>query len=406
MDYITAKEAAEKWGVTPRRVQILCNEGKIKGAYRFGRSWMIPSRAVLPSSAKGKVPHMPMPRKSPFLDMTDLYNSAGQAEECIEMLVNNPEAHALIEAQIAYRRGEIDHVYDKARYFLSSHSGFYAILGGGMLLALCAIWRGDANLWNEAKKHICEAPCESQHEREIISLTLAIIDSSIYDNKDYPEWFTVGNFETLPADSHPAAKVFYIKYLYMEAFAIASKQIQVEGVSGLALMRMIPNTIEPLITQAVVDKTVIPEIYLRMSCAVAYHNTGQREKAIAHMDKAIALALKDRLYGLLTEYVRHFDGLLEERISLISESAAEAVSELHTIYRLGWSRLSGKIKNVYVATNLTQKEHEVAKLSAFGFSVKEIAAMLYVSESTIKQTIARVIHKAGLQDKSEFSYII
>ena len=297
-------------------------------------------------------------------------------------------------------------MYDKARYFLSAHSGFYAILGGGMLLALCAIWRGDANLWNEAKKHICEAPCESQHEREIISLTLAIIDSSIYDNKDYPDWFKVGNFETLPADSHPAAKVFYIKYLYMAAFAIASKQVQVEGLSGLAFMRMIPNTIEPLITQAVVDKTVVPEIYLRMSCAVAYHNTGQRDKAKVHMDKAIALALKDRLYGLLTEYVRHFDGLLEERIALASESAAEAVTELHMIYRVGWSRLSGKVKNTYIATNLTPKEHEVAKLSAFGFSVKEIAAMLYVSESTIKQTIARVIHKAGLQDKSEFSYII
>ena len=98
--------------------------------------------------------------------------------------------------------------------------------------------------------------------------------------------------------------------------------------------------------------------------------------------------------------------MLEERIALASESAAEAVTELHMIYRVGWSRLSGKVKNTHIATNLTPKEHEVAKLSAFGFSVKEIAAMLYVSESTIKQTIARVIHKAGLQDKSEFSYII
>ena len=38
MEYITVKQAAEKWGVTPRRVQILCAEERIKGAYRFGRS--------------------------------------------------------------------------------------------------------------------------------------------------------------------------------------------------------------------------------------------------------------------------------------------------------------------------------------------------------------------------------
>ena len=53
-------------------------------------------------------------------------------------LINQPEAHALFEAEIAYRRGELSSVYDKTRYFLSAHSGFYAIIGAGMLLALCA----------------------------------------------------------------------------------------------------------------------------------------------------------------------------------------------------------------------------------------------------------------------------
>lgn len=406
MNYITVKEASEKWGVTPRRVQILCSQEKIKGAAKFGKSWMIPEGAILPSSGKGAEPHLPMPKKSPFLDMTTLYNKIGAADECAEMLVNNPEAYALFKAQISYRRGEIAQVYKHVRYFLDSHSGFYAILGAGMLLANVAIWSGDEEIWYEAKRHICEAPSKTEQEREIISLTLAIVDSSIYDNKDYPEWFTSGNFEVLPPDSHPAAKVFYIKYLYMSAFAIASGQIDLEGVQGLALMKMIPNTIEPLITQATVDGTIIPEIYLRMSCAVAYYNSGSREKAINHIDKAISLALPDKLYGILAEYVRHFDGLLEERIALQSAAVLPRIQELSSVYARGWSRISGKMRNKNIATNLSQKEHEVAKLSAFGFSVKEIAAMLYVSESTIKQTIARIINKTGIQDKKEFSSII
>ncbi len=406
MGYITVKEAAEKWGVTPRHVQILCAEERIKGATRFGRSWMIPRGAVLPSSGRAENPTMPMPRKSPFLDMTNLYNAAGEADELSEMLVNNPEAYLLFKAQIAYRRGDIDAVYDQARYFLSNHSGFYAIVGGGMLLALCAIWRGDIHLWNEAKRHICEAPHTSESEREIISLALAIVDSSVYDNKDYPEWFMMGNFERLPADSHPAAKVFYIKYLYMAAFAIASKQTRLEGVEGLALMRMIPNTIEPLITQAVVDRTVIPEIFLRMSCAVAYYNSGQRDKAIKHIDRAVGYAVADELYGILTEYVRHFDGLLEERISLVNESAAQIVTEMYRRYSVGWSRLSGSVRNKYIAHDLTQREREVAKLSAFSFSTKEIASMLHISESTVKQTVLRIVQKTGIKDRSEMSNIL
>ncbi len=406
MDLITAKQAAEKWGVTVRRVQGLCSEGKVKGAVRFGRAWMIPPTALLPGSADAKNPHTPMPRKSPFLDMTNLYNRKGCADECVAMLVNNPEAHALMEAQIAYRRGDIDKVYDRARYFLSSHSGFYAIIGGGMLLALCAIWRGDIDLWYEAKRHLCEAPCESESDREIISLALAITDSSIYDNKDYPEWFKSGNFEILPADAHPATKVYYVKYLYMAAYAIASKQIEYEGIQGLALMRLIPGTIEPMITQAVVDGTILPEIFMRLSCAVSYHYTGEKEKAIKHIDKAVSLALADGLYGVLTEYIRHFDGLLEERIELVDPSAQVAVTELYRTYSIGWARISGAVRNRQIATNLTAREREVAKLAAFGFTSKDIGAMLYVSESTIKQTILRVIQKTGIKDRSELSHIL
>ena len=32
MDYMTLKEAAEKWGVTPRRVNYYCAAGRIPGA--------------------------------------------------------------------------------------------------------------------------------------------------------------------------------------------------------------------------------------------------------------------------------------------------------------------------------------------------------------------------------------
>lgn len=403
---ITVKQAAEKWGVTPRRVQELCKEGKIKGAQRWERTWMIPAHAVLPSTAKGDVPHMPMPKKSPFLDMTNIYNTAGDADGRAAMLENNPEAFALLEAQLAYRRGEIYKVYDHARYFLSAHSGFYAILGGGMLLALCAIWRGDMELWVEAKRHICSAPCESEVQRDMISLALAIVDSSVYDNKDYPEWFKRGNFEALPPDAHPAAKVFYTKYLYMSAFAIASKQIDFEGIQGLALMRLIPKTIEPMISQAVVDRTILPEIFLRLSCAVAYYNSGDREHAIVHMDKAIALALADRLYGVLVEYVRHFDGLLEERIALVDPSAVENIKALYGVYSVGWSKLSGAVRHRNIAANLTAREREVAKLVTFGFTSKEIASMLYIAESTVKQTVLRVVQKTGVKDRSEFASIL
>ncbi|AEY67533.1 helix-turn-helix domain-containing protein [Clostridium sp. BNL1100] len=48
MEFMTAKEAAEKWGVTPRRVQTLCAEGRIHGAWRLGNAWAIPVNSEKP----------------------------------------------------------------------------------------------------------------------------------------------------------------------------------------------------------------------------------------------------------------------------------------------------------------------------------------------------------------------
>ena len=54
MDYMTAKEAGEKWGISDRRVMILCKEGRIEGATFFGKAWAIPSNAEKPADARIK----------------------------------------------------------------------------------------------------------------------------------------------------------------------------------------------------------------------------------------------------------------------------------------------------------------------------------------------------------------
>lgn len=43
--YISIREASCRWGVSERRVNQYCAEGRIPGASRFGRSWAIPEDA-------------------------------------------------------------------------------------------------------------------------------------------------------------------------------------------------------------------------------------------------------------------------------------------------------------------------------------------------------------------------
>ena len=51
---ITTKQAAEKWGISDRRVRILCANGQIEGAFQKGRGWMIPDNAQKPTDGRIK----------------------------------------------------------------------------------------------------------------------------------------------------------------------------------------------------------------------------------------------------------------------------------------------------------------------------------------------------------------
>lgn len=50
--YMSAKQAAEKWKISDRRVRILCSEGKIPGVIREGRRWKIPENAKKPEDGR------------------------------------------------------------------------------------------------------------------------------------------------------------------------------------------------------------------------------------------------------------------------------------------------------------------------------------------------------------------
>lgn len=50
--FMTVKQAAENWGISDRRIRVLCSEGKIPGAYQEGRGWKIPTDAEKPADGR------------------------------------------------------------------------------------------------------------------------------------------------------------------------------------------------------------------------------------------------------------------------------------------------------------------------------------------------------------------
>lgn len=54
MEYLSISQMAEKWGVSRRRIQVLCSENRIEGTVRIGFAWAIPSDVEKPADARIK----------------------------------------------------------------------------------------------------------------------------------------------------------------------------------------------------------------------------------------------------------------------------------------------------------------------------------------------------------------
>ena len=54
MEYMTIKEAAELWGLSIRRTQVLCETNRIEGAEKFGKAWAIPRGTPKPIDGRVK----------------------------------------------------------------------------------------------------------------------------------------------------------------------------------------------------------------------------------------------------------------------------------------------------------------------------------------------------------------
>ncbi|MEG0835851.1 MAG: DNA-binding protein [Anaerovoracaceae bacterium] len=55
MGFMTASQAAEKWNISQRRVQILCSENRIEGVFKLGDNWAIPETAKKPVDMRLKI---------------------------------------------------------------------------------------------------------------------------------------------------------------------------------------------------------------------------------------------------------------------------------------------------------------------------------------------------------------
>ncbi|MDD5936982.1 MAG: helix-turn-helix domain-containing protein, partial [Clostridiales bacterium] len=288
MDYMSTREAASKWGVSIRNIQRLLAENRIPNARKYGISWMIPSDAKKPDDLrnerrreKKEFLHL-LPMNCPMFATTTIYHKPGSAAEVLKTLSNDTNARDLFYAQLLYYQGNYREAAKLSKDLLLRTKCFDTQLGCLHIISYASMYTGDYITWLETYEKVKNMPAMTATETKMKELCLASKDCSMYDCRTYPEWLKFGCFDDLPMECFPILRYYFSKYLLITRTYLGSIRV-----------------LEVVCSQTKAEGAVIAELYLQLLMAIGYHDSGEIAIAAKHFNRALDLALPDKLYAPL-----------------------------------------------------------------------------------------------------------
>lgn len=390
MDYITVREAAEKWNISPRLAQKLCTEGRIPGARKFGGAWAIPAGADKPEDLRrtNKDPAASLPLHTQSFSMMPLLNTPfwpGQCRATVEAMADGPRKD-IAWAEYYYFSAQAEQAVQVTEPYLSSTD---------LALRLSACWvYGYANLTTgqirnarraleTVQRTLAEGAQLSAHLRAAVSFVAA--GAAVLLHLPLPEGLP-STREFLPL-LPPGLRAFA---LYVQAHALYLREDFAKS-AGM---------VEAALAMGA-DAYPISSIYLHLVAVMDYMRLRQLPQAQHHLLTAWALAQPDDLIEGFGEHHGLMGGMLE---SVFKEKWPEDLRRiLDVTYRFswGWRRIHNPDTGHEVADNLTTTEFSVAMLTAQGWTGREIAAHMNISPSTVKRHLSAIKEKLEISNRSE-----
>ena len=380
MQYLSAKETAQRWRVTPRYVQRLAADGRIPGAKKHGGAYFIPEDAQKPPDPRRAKKHDGAPQAEYAL-IPALYLRGGDLAGAFARCRSEDE-RALLNADLAYLRGDPETARSLAAAVQRRTREPQLKLGAGMALGLCAMCLGDVPAWKQTAAALAalRVPARLTQEREFAIGALNVW----LHGTSYPEWLETGAFTGLSPALFPMARWIYAFILY-----IKWREVDLLAVT------------EPMIAECRREQSDLCEAYLRLIAATAYFDHGRRERAAAHIGVAADLLLPLGLIAPFVEYRLILPGVMD---ACLKEKYPEALSEIKRRtqpFTAHWAAVYEGVLGKPVAGGLSQREFEVCLLTQRGMTAGEIAVRIGVSKNTVKKYLRTAFDKLGAEGREQ-----
>lgn len=388
MEYMTAQEAAERWGLSLRQVQQLCVTGRVEGARKFGGAWAIPADTGKPKDLRRTKNETPA-QQEPILN-----NKSGLM---LLPLMNTPFQPGQCRAAVESMEGPLQDIAWAEYHYFTGHPEEAAKAAGryltspdpGLRLSACLLY-AYASLSIHQIPHARFALDEVQNFLTAGAETAPYLQaaggfvaaaSAVLLHLPLPKTLpsTQEFLPLLPTGLRAFALYVKAHYLYLQ-----KNYTQSLGIVETALAMG-------------AEQYPIPAIYLHLMAVMDYMSLKKTEQAQGHLLAAWTIARPDDLIEGFGEHHGLLGAMLETVIKPNWPEDFKRIIDITYRFSWGWRRIHNPDTGHEVADNLTTTEFAVAMLYAREWTSEEIAAHMGVSISTIKR------HQAGIKKKLQVS---
>lgn len=382
--YFSLRETAEKWGVSERRINQYCTQGRIPGAQKFGKSWAIPEGAHKPEDprrTRNKGPSQPA--LQPEMRLTDLTLmplmntpfTPGQCLAAVETIEAGPQRDIAL-AEYHYFSGQAEAAAKEAEDYLTS-GDIGARLSACLLYAYANLSLGRIQQARFVLQELNTALAAAGKQSLQLQAASAFVAAAgaVLLHLPLPDGLPeIRSFlPMLPPGLRAFALYVYAHYCYLQGDYGPSAGI-VEGVLAMGA-----------------ERYPIPAIYLHLVAVMDYMSLKQAERAREHLLSAWTLARPDDLIEGFGEHHGLLGGMLESVIKPDWPEDFKRIIDITYRFSAGWRRVHNPETGHEVADDLTTTEFAVCMLAARGWNNQDIAEHLHISANTVKSHISQAM---------------
>jgi len=377
MNYITPKEASEKWGISLRRVQTLCTDGRIPGVLHVGRQWMIPVTADRPSDRRTKDERGSRSESDyhfPIFVYSDSYVTRSGLSD---------DEQQLLEAQIQTLQGNFPNSVKLCRELAINTSSPSVRFG-----AYCT------NLYNYMLLGLYSEMVRCQNHMEIIC------ENTVDHKEDYKMLLAASKFEysydtsdLMTIDPQKLSPDALMAYECVTLLSIVFST-NIESVNAVHMYN---------ITCAMLEKSgnhpaaMVFHGCLVYLCAHVGDTDGQRK----HTEAMVRLGHTERYHTLLSKYMSLDAAGYLQQFKVYGNEFENKILNISRNNMKSWKLIYSTYKNMPMLPDYTDMECEVLLLLSQGLSRKRIGELKSLSQSKLNHVLDEISEKSGIQGYAE-----